>query len=198
MITKYARGMVYWVSLPKNYEENIQSGRRPCVIVSNNIGNNCSEIVTVVPCTTNTDKIDSQPTHYAVNLFPSTKSVILCENCITIPKKLCDNFIGILDDKEMEHINECLAIALGIKESPKPVVSTEVLEEVRKTEEKVKETKETKDKDFRKIKDDFKKQYIQDYYKYGVKYCVDKYNIPSADAAYHRRIYYERSLTNKK
>ena len=40
MFTKYARGMVYWANIPKyDINPNLQSGRRPVIIVSNNVAN---------------------------------------------------------------------------------------------------------------------------------------------------------------
>lgn len=186
MIAKFARGMVYWVNLPNTFGDTVQTGRRPCVIVSNDVGNIFSKNITVVPCTTNIEKINSQPTHYTTNLFVTTESVVLCENIMTISKSLCDGFIGLLDDNEMAAIDKCLAITLGLTEVPKPVKSEEVQEETTRTIN-------------RKITDPkVKKQFVSDFENYGPDYVVQKYNVASIQAAYHRKEYYQKQLTKKK
>ena len=85
MFTKYARGMVYWANILKyDINPNLQSGRRPVIIVSNNVANCLSNNITVVPCTNNTEKNPDQPTHYIIALNPKEDSLVLCEDIITI------------------------------------------------------------------------------------------------------------------
>lgn len=194
MITKYARGMVYWVNLPNTYGDSVQTGRRPCVIVSNNIGNIFSDNITIVPCTTNIEKATNQPTHYTTKVYVTTESVVLCENIVTISKKLCDSFIGLLDENEMKAIDECIAIALGLKEIPKHTKPKDIQEEHHIQEEPIQEKTINQ-----KITDpEVKKQFILDFEKYGVEYIVKKYHVASVSAAYHRKEYYQKQLTNLK
>lgn len=186
MIAKYARGMVYWINLPNTFGDSVQTGRRPCVIISNNVGNIFSENVTVVPCTTNIEKADSQPTHYTTKLYATTESVVLCENIITVSKRLCDTFIGLLDEHEMKNIDKCVSIALGLQEVPKSTNIAEVQEDTLKL------------KSNRIASIDIKKEYLADFEKYGVDYVIAKYNVASISAAHQRRLYYQKQLTKKK
>lgn len=190
MISRFARGMAYWINLPNTHGDSVQSGRRPCIIVSNNIGNVFSENITVVPCTTNIEKINSQPTHYTTKLYTTTESVVLCENIITVSKKLCDTFIGMLDEREMSIIDKCLAIAIGLEKVPENINLEEVKEETEAIEERTINSKITDP--------EVKKQFILDFAKHGVEYVVKKYNVASVQAAYHRKEYYQKQLTKKK
>lgn len=180
MITRFARGMVYWVNLPNWYGDNVQSGKRPCIIVSNDIGNIFSENIMVVPCTSNMNKENTQPTHYTTRVTKDTESVVLCENIFTISKKLTEGFIGLLDAKTMEEIDKCIMIALRLADIPQsvPLIPEET------------PTKDTK----RIITKEQKQQYIQDYENYGLDYIVTKYNVASRSAAYQRYTYYKKQI----
>jgi len=190
MVSRYARGMVYWVNLPTAYGDSVQTGRRPCIIVSNNVGNLFSDNLTVVPCTTNIEKINSQPTHYNTKIYSNTESVVLCENIITVAKKLCDGFIGIMDEQEINKIDECIKIALGLVDIPQPVK----LEEVPEDPEIPEEEKATG----RIVNDEVKRQYISDFAKYGADYVMRKYKVASISAANQRKNYYKNQLTKSK
>jgi mRNA interferase MazF len=180
MISRFTRGMVYWVTLPNYYGDTVMSGRRPCIIVSNDVGNMFSENITIVPCTSNIGKDSTQPTHHTTRITKDTESIVLCENIMTISKKSADTFIGVLDNITMKHIDECIKIALGINEVPVTVTVTEQAEEPTPQEPKKLITKE------------HQKQYVADYDTYGVDYVVTKYAVASRSAAYQRYNYYKR------
>lgn len=190
MIAKYARGMVYWVNLPNAYGDSVQTGRRPCIIVSNNVGNIFSENLTIVPCTTNLEKSDSQPTHYKTKLYATTESVVLCENINTVNKKLVEGFIGLLDETEMEAIDKCIAIAIGLQEIPKNQELPEMPRDASVSEEEINVG--------RVVSLEAKKEFLLDFAKHGVDYVVRKYQVASPGAAYQRRKYYQKQLTKKK
>lgn len=114
MLSKYTRGMVYWCELPNWYGDNVQSGKRPCIIVSNDVNNIFSNNIMIVPCTTNLNKEKSQPTHYTTKITKDVESVVLCESIFTISKHLLSSFIGVLDNNTMNEIDECIKIALGL------------------------------------------------------------------------------------
>ena len=59
------RNTIVWADL-KNQKGHIQSGRRPCLIVSCNIANKHAPIYTVIPGTTKMEKGDF-PVHFTVN-----------------------------------------------------------------------------------------------------------------------------------
>ena len=88
---------------------SVQSGIRPCVVVSNDTGNKYSTIYTVVPLTTKLKH--DLPTH--VCLAPN--SYALCEQCTTISeqqvlrtKREC---IGV---DQMKQIDNALCVALDL------------------------------------------------------------------------------------
>lgn len=196
MICKFAKGMVYWVNLPY-FNDSVQSGKRPCIIVSNDVGNLFSKNVTIVPCTTNLDKDNSQPTHLKVSVIPDQESIVLCENITTVAKRNCDGFLGILDKSTMAEIDECIKIALALTDSKKaklqaaPVAPMKPLEIEEPTEEEVTVPSEVKSR----LNDPkVQKQFIEDFEKHGVKYIVKKYNVASEAAAYQRKNYYKKHL----
>lgn len=115
MLTKYARGMVFWANVPNYADSHIQDGKRPVVIISNDMANLFSPNVTIVPCTTNTAK--NQPTHVHTELIDKRFSVILCETILTIDKKYLEEYVGVVDTMTMSKVNNALKVALGIGES---------------------------------------------------------------------------------
>lgn len=74
------RGEVYWLDIETNVE-HVNRGHRPVLIVSNDICNANSPVVTVVPLTTADKKY--MPTH-VVTYIEGTKNTILCENLMSV------------------------------------------------------------------------------------------------------------------
>lgn len=196
MVSKYVRGMIYWVNLPNTYGDSVQTGRRPCIIVSNNIGNVFSENITIVPCTTQIDKKTDQPTHHLIKIFSQNESLVLAENVITISKKLCDGFIGILDENNMKEVDKILKIALDLGDTP--IVMHTNVENVVENDSSTPNLKEDTDNrqgiSLRTI--DAQKRFLDEFEKYGVDYVLVKYKIDSRSAAYQRKQYYKNKLTN--
>ena len=86
----------------------MQSGLRPCLIVSTTTCNSYSEVLHVVPITTKIK--DEPPTHVPIRL--SLDSTILCEQIMLIHK---DNLIKKIGSVvNMEKINKAMKIQLGI------------------------------------------------------------------------------------
>lgn len=111
-----------WLAVDKNkkhngninereYHNHEQGGTRTCVIVSNNTGNVYSPNVEIVYTTTK-DKADL-PTHFMAESTPEL-STVLCEGVDTISKRNLVKCYGELDTAEMEKLNECLRISLGL------------------------------------------------------------------------------------
>lgn len=56
-VLKYLRGQIWWANL--DYLESItQRGKRPVIIISNNLANRFSGNVTVIPLTTQIKRLD--------------------------------------------------------------------------------------------------------------------------------------------
>lgn len=203
MISKFIRGMVYYATLPVvAYAPSVQAGRRPVIIVSNDVGNVFSQNVSVVPCTTNTNKKDSQPTHVTTRIMKDIDTVILCENVMTIDKSCLDSFIGVLDERTMKEITECLGIALGFTNlklnAPKETLKAEPeivtgpksgcaggLTGPQTTKTKTKNTEE------------FMKDFIKQVEEKGVVHVQKKYGISSTGAVYQRCMRYKKLLDTK-
>lgn len=113
---EYKRGDVIIVNLGKSKDDGkIElTGIRPCVIISNDIGNRVAPIVTVAVMKTSKHDL---PTHVFVKAKDHLKqdSYIMCENLKTIDKKNIYALKTKLKDYELLAMNEALMIAQGLK-----------------------------------------------------------------------------------
>ena len=109
-----SRGQIYWCDFGKS-DFGIQGGVRPALIVSNNIYNNLSSNVAVVPITSVCKKLD-YPSHVLINMI-NKSSVILCEQIVTVNKDRLSSFIGTLSDDKMYEVEKSSLIQLGILDS---------------------------------------------------------------------------------
>mgnify|MGYP003414054349 FL=1 len=91
-----------------------QGGIRPVVIVQNNMGNRYSPTIIVVPITTRLNK-RNLPTHTKINNSSLLKeSIALMEQIRTIDKSRLIEFIGVLNESEMNRITEALRISIDV------------------------------------------------------------------------------------
>lgn len=91
-----------------------QGGIRPVVIVQNDMGNRYSPTIIVVPITTRLNK-RNLPTHTKLNNSNLLKeSIALMEQIRTIDKSRLIEFIGILNESEMNRITEALRISIDV------------------------------------------------------------------------------------
>lgn len=110
---KYPRfGDIYFARLTGG--ENIQAGIRPVVIAQNNIGNQHSTTVEVIPMSSKVHKAKYMPTH--VLIHPTEEnglkamSIVLAEQVVTINKKSLLGFLGILDKESLTMIGQARKI----------------------------------------------------------------------------------------
>lgn len=98
-------------------ERSIQGGKRPVLVISNNIGNKYAPIVIVVPITSKI-KNPTQPTHV---FFDSNEcgmaddSILLCEQIMTINKE--ENLLRKLFDIPTHYndeITRALSVSIGV------------------------------------------------------------------------------------
>ena len=187
MLSKFVRGMVYYANIPSVlYAPSVPAGRRPVIIVSNDIANVFSSNVSVVPCTTNINKKDSQPTHVTTNLIKETETVVLCENIMTMDKSYLETFVGMLDDVTMDKITNAIGVALGF---------TNLRMRDRVNTLKAEHKKIEKDKSQTRI--DFMKTFIEEMQTKGAVYVQKKYGLSSTGAAYQRSTRYKKLLDTK-
>ena len=91
-----------------------QGGIRPVVIVHNDMGNRYSPTIIVVPITTRLNK-KNLPTHTKINNSSLLKeSIALMEQIRTIDKSRLIEFIGVLNESEMNRITEALRISIDV------------------------------------------------------------------------------------
>lgn len=105
-----ARGGVYIVDLNPVVGSE-QGGCRPCVCVSNDLGNAHSLIAHFAPLTTQA-KLCDLPTHYILSSnkyrFLSQDSMVLIEQLTCKSVQRVRDFLGRIDNADMEEISECI------------------------------------------------------------------------------------------
>ena len=112
------RGDIFFINLGDSDGSNLQSGVRPVVVISNNVCNNFSSVISVVALTTK-DKPEL-PTH--VHLVPDNcnrltkKSTVLCEQIISISKDKLERRLGRVSQRNLVAINEALEKQLALDE----------------------------------------------------------------------------------
>lgn len=98
-------GDVFWVKFDDESIGSEQHGVRPCVIVSNNVGNIHSSTVLAIPITSS--QKSSLPTHVAIPADVGglpLNSTILCENMAHISKERIQRYIGHMPKYFMKQI----------------------------------------------------------------------------------------------
>ena len=113
---KFQKGDILRISL-KEQGGSVQSGIRPCVVVSNNIGNKCSTILLVVPLTSKMTK-KPLPTHTMIAPSNHTglgrTSIALCEQVTVVPQESVISRYGSLSSRQQEEVDQSLLIAMAL------------------------------------------------------------------------------------
>lgn len=105
------RGQIYYAEFHEA-KGSEQGGTRPCIIVSNNVGNAYSKICEVV-CLTSRQTKTKLPTHVTINSC-KTKSIALCEQITTLSQERLLERVGQLTEEEMRAVDKAMLISLGI------------------------------------------------------------------------------------
>lgn len=83
---------------------NLQNGKRPIVVIGNNIGLENSPVVTVIPVTSEI-KATYLPTHYIIKNYKLSgldkPSMVLTEQMTTINKSQIVRFIGKIEYRDI-------------------------------------------------------------------------------------------------
>lgn len=104
------RGEIYYIE-NDNSVGCEQRGRRPAVIVGNDVGNKYSPVLLVVYFTLQHKK--ALPTH----VYVRGHGTALCEQIYTVDKTRLLQKKGECTDSDMERINKALQISLGMEET---------------------------------------------------------------------------------
>lgn len=114
----FKRGDIIYVDLGKHGNSSIQSGMRPCLVISNNKSNRYSTNLCVCPFS---GKLKDNPVHVKVkpsdvNGYFLKESDFLAEQIVTIDKKQVVSKVGhIPEDSEiMQAINRAVCMQLGM------------------------------------------------------------------------------------
>lgn len=109
------KGDIYYASLDGGVgsEEN---GARPVIVVQNDVGNEHSATVIIVPLTGRVEMEINQPTHYCLEPCGRMKyeSIVLTEQIRVIDKKRLREYWGQLNSRQIEELHAYILIALGI------------------------------------------------------------------------------------
>lgn len=95
---------------------HVQTGLRPVVVVSNEVANQNSPVISIVPLTSKTAKGNNMPTHAVVrSKYLCSPSIALCEQITTIDKTCLVNCVGLLSGPDTQRAIElCIMRQLGI------------------------------------------------------------------------------------
>jgi mRNA interferase MazF len=105
------RGEVYWVSLPSSNGRELR-GKHPGIVISNNEQNKFSPLITILPLTSQVDKIyPFQVSSY----LQEKKGVILVDQIRTVDRKRFSDKLGKLSTEEIEKVEKSLHITLALK-----------------------------------------------------------------------------------
>lgn len=107
------RGDVFLVDFGPQWSGD--HGKRPAVVVQNNIGNEHSKTVIVVPCATKIKRME-MPTHVFLGPLDEGRpdSMAVCENVQTIEKDQIVHYIGKLSERQMDRMDDALRASLGL------------------------------------------------------------------------------------
>lgn len=109
------RGDLYYADLNPVVGSE-QGGIRPVLIVQNNTGNRFSPTLIVAAVTSKADSKAILPTHILLHAVHDLErdSLALLEQIRTIDRRRIREYIGTLDEENMERINQALTISFGL------------------------------------------------------------------------------------
>lgn len=111
------RGRVYWWNNPRPKSGHLQSGRRPCIVISNDVCNARSPVVTIVPCTSKAHKPYPQQAPFVLQ---GGLTVALGDQLTSIPVSELDDYICTLKDFQLEQVEKAVLVQLGLVPTTDP------------------------------------------------------------------------------
>ena len=115
----WRRGDVVLCKVPMPSTQLQQFKIRPAIVVSADLINQMSDDLMVVPCTSNTRR-SLLSTQYlitgdeTVTIGIRVDSVVRCESIFTLNQSMVLRRLGVLSDRTIERINDCLVEALSL------------------------------------------------------------------------------------
>ena len=118
-ISKIKRMEIYIADLPLS-GGSVQMGKRPVLIVQNDVCNMKSPNVIVVPITSKEKRWDWLHVEIPISTGVEKESFALCEQILTIPKECLVKKIGLIKDSDLiNSIEVALQITLCIERGRK-------------------------------------------------------------------------------
>ena len=111
------RGEIYWLDLGSRRGSE-QAGRRPVLIVQNDVGNMASP-TTIVAAITSQERRRAYPFHVAISGRGSglrLNGTVLCEQIQTVDQGRLGLLAGRLDDATMVEVDIALQWSLGLRQ----------------------------------------------------------------------------------
>lgn len=111
---RFLRGDIYLADLGTPIGSQ-QGGKRPVIIVQNDVANRFSPTVTVVPLTSKINKKTQQPTHCLLEKGNGLccASMVLAEQTDTVDKQQIIRYLGRASNLQMQAIDRALDVHLG-------------------------------------------------------------------------------------
>ncbi len=107
-----------YVDMGGQYQGSMQGGLRPVVVVSNNMANRHSTVITVVPLSTKINKKRNLPTHIFVSAYKSEgleqHSIALCEQVTALDYDRIIENMGKVDKDTLARITEAVQVQVGV------------------------------------------------------------------------------------
>lgn len=111
------RGEIYMVDFNEGEGSSVHYGKRPCLVLSNDVGNRYSSIINVCLLTTKNMK-RKYPTHVLLTPNEMNKlrqaSTVMCEQLRTVGKEKLQFKIGMLTQDEIHSVDEAIQVTLGL------------------------------------------------------------------------------------
>ena len=111
-MTTVQRGDIWLINLDPAIGAEIKKNR-PAVIISNDIANQCSPMVTVLPVTDRGDKIFPFETDIPAKFGLTKHSKVKCQQIRSVDKARLVRFLGVLPDNIIHAIDQALSLHLG-------------------------------------------------------------------------------------
>lgn len=118
------RGYIIMANMEAVSKGSIQKFKRPYVVISNNMANKHSPVITAVAMTSKVWKKKHLPTHCLIKEediskiaedFQARDSIALCEQIVSIDMSQIEEVVGRISNKKvMRQLDECIKNQVGL------------------------------------------------------------------------------------
>lgn len=111
------RGAIFYVDLGQSDGTSVQAGVRPAVIISNEMANKFSSVVSICGISSRVKTKASIPTHIFLSAQKTglkRDSICLCEQPISVSKDKLIDYVTSLSEEDMERVSKGLRIQLSL------------------------------------------------------------------------------------